>query len=119
MLNRVQIRNKECQIYTELVRKLLGKGHELFLSIVFWFYIYGSLISYHLTASDFFMNTFGQMLGSLLVGITPAKYNDDKDNNIVWFKKLLRAAELLFGCLLLYPFALSKIANNILRMLYF
>jgi len=47
MLNRVQIRNKDCQIYTELVNKLLGKGHENFMSVVFWFYLYGSLISYH------------------------------------------------------------------------
>ena len=36
MMNRVQIRNPECQIYSDLVEKLLGKKSRTLLAVVFF-----------------------------------------------------------------------------------
>jgi len=65
------------------------------------------------------MNTFGELIGAGFANLSHAKYNDPDDNNVIWFKKCVRLFCLLLGCLFLYPFALPKIANNVLRMLYF
>lgn len=42
MMNRVQLRNPECQIYTDLVEKKMGPKWRLFLAIIFEFYLFGS-----------------------------------------------------------------------------
>jgi len=65
------------------------------------------------------MNTFGEAIGGAIAGLSHAQYNMHSDHNVEWFQKLLRLVCLLFGCLLLYPFALPKIAGNLLRLLYF
>ena len=38
MVNRVQIRNKECKLYVDLVEKILGKRQKMFLACIFEFY---------------------------------------------------------------------------------
>ena len=88
MMNRVQIRNTDCTLYGELVEKKLGKGQKMFLEIIFSFYLFGSLISYHLTANQFFMNCFGAQIASLF-NVTKYAYDNDTTNDIYWFKQWL------------------------------
>jgi hypothetical protein len=88
MMNRVQIRNPDCKLYGDLVEKILGKGQKLFLESVFCFYLFGSLISYHLTANQFFMNEFGPMIAGSF-NITRFAYDNETTNDVYWFKKIL------------------------------
>lgn len=88
MMNRVQIRNPDCKLYGDLVEKILGKGQKLFLESIFCFYLFGSLISYHLTANQFFMNEFGPMIAESF-NITKFAYDNETTNDVYWFKKII------------------------------
>jgi hypothetical protein len=88
MMNRVQIRNPDCKLYGDLVEKILGKGQKLFLESIFCFYLFGSLISYHLTANQFFMSQFGAPIAACF-NISKIAYDEEKEDNVYWFKKIL------------------------------
>jgi hypothetical protein len=79
MMNRVQIRNPDCKLYGDLVEKILGKRQKLFLESIFCFYLFGSLISYHLTANQFFMSQFGAPIAACF-NMTKIDYDDEKTN---------------------------------------
>ena len=98
-------------LYSDLVGRVLGPKNRVFLSAILWFAIAGSVISYHLTATDFFMNCFGEAIAKQL-GISKAMYNNPNDRNIYWFKQILVAIELLGSSLILLPLALPKIAGD-------
>ena len=117
LMNRVQVRNKDCNIYTDLVKKIIGPKNQMFMSIIFWIYLFGAMVGFNLCAHDFFMNCFGEKIGAL-AGLTHAQYNNPHDNNVYWFKKILSLCYMWGACLVIFPLAWPDIAGNFLRYSY-
>lgn len=119
MINRVQLRNMDCTIYSQLVRAKLGKKSEKGFAILFIIYLIGSLIGYVLCAESFFMNSFGPMLAESILGVTPEYYNTNlNEPEILHFNKWLSLIMLFGGCVLLLPFGIPRIASNFVRFSY-